>query len=93
MDVNEQIRCIDAVYQKLKELLDLQFPAYGSLYLADSSYIAATGLPLDHEFSIGPHCGAMYWDCNIGQPKFYHTVKPNHGPCRLRYTSLGWRYH
>jgi hypothetical protein len=81
MSVSNQIRCIQAISRKLKELVDLDFPAYGSLYFADNPYIAAQKLPFDQEFSIGPHCGAIYWDCHVGQSKYFHDVDHNQGPC------------
>ncbi|KAF1850599.1 uncharacterized protein K460DRAFT_391068 [Cucurbitaria berberidis CBS 394.84] len=80
MDVTEQIRCIQAIYQKLKEIVDLDFPAYGSLYFANTPYISASKLSLNQEFCIGPHCGATYWNCNVGQPRYYHKVNSNQGP-------------
>ncbi|KAF2762597.1 hypothetical protein EJ05DRAFT_491012 [Pseudovirgaria hyperparasitica] len=80
MDVSDQIKCIRAIFEKLRELVDLDFQAYGSLYFADTPYIAAQKLPFDQEFAIGPHCGAIYWDCNVGQPRYFHDVHPNRGP-------------
>ncbi|KAF1999205.1 hypothetical protein P154DRAFT_577142 [Amniculicola lignicola CBS 123094] len=80
MDVGDRIRCIEAIYQKLKEIVDLEFPAYGSLYFANTPYITASNLALGQEFCIGPHCGAIYWDCNVGQPRYYHKSNPNQGP-------------
>lgn len=80
MDVSDQIKCIAAIYEKLKEIVDLNFPAYGSLYFSRTPDITASKLPLDQEFCIGPHCGAIYWNCNVGRPRYYHNVKPNQGP-------------
>ncbi|KAF1960178.1 hypothetical protein CC80DRAFT_465850 [Byssothecium circinans] len=80
MDGSDQVWCIEALCRKLKEVVDLQFPGYGSLYFADTTYITASKLPLDQEFCIGPHCGSMYWNCNVKQPKYYHEVGPNQGP-------------
>ncbi|XPS81053.1 hypothetical protein M3J09_012996 [Ascochyta lentis] len=80
MSVSEQIRCVQAISRKLKELVDLNFPAYGSLYFANTPYIAAQKLPLNQQFSIGPHCGATHWDCNVGQSRYFHNVDPNQGP-------------
>lgn len=34
---DQQIRCIDAIYRKVKEMVDIKFPAYGSLYFDDIS--------------------------------------------------------
>ncbi|KAH7081224.1 kinase-like domain-containing protein [Paraphoma chrysanthemicola] len=82
MGIGDQIRCIQSISQKLKELVDLDFPAYGSLYFANTPYIATQKVPFDQDFSIGPHCGAMFWDCNIGQPRYSHDVDLNQGPWR-----------
>ena len=85
MDVSDQIRCIEAVYKNLKEVADLKFPGYGSLYFADTPYVTTSKLSLDQEFCIGPHCGSIHWNCNVGQPRCYHNVNPNQGPCKLYY--------
>ncbi|USP78067.1 hypothetical protein yc1106_05341 [Curvularia clavata] len=42
MDVSDQIRCIETICQKLKEIVDLNFPAYGSLYFAETPHIPTT---------------------------------------------------
>ncbi|KAH8679545.1 kinase-like domain-containing protein [Tricladium varicosporioides] len=31
-------------------------------------------------FCIGPHCGMQYWDCNVGEDRFYNERPPNRGP-------------
>ncbi|OBT43157.1 hypothetical protein VE00_07719 [Pseudogymnoascus sp. WSF 3629] len=64
MAIDQQIRCIDAIYRKLKEVVDIKFPAYGSVYFAGSSLDSTCKRPLDQNFSVGPHCSARYWDCN-----------------------------
>lgn len=87
MDVGDQIRCIEAICRKLKEAVDLNFPTYGSLYLAGTPYLTASKVSLNQEFCIGPHCGAMYWDCNVGQHRYYHDVNPNQGPCKSLHMS------
>lgn len=80
MSVGEQLRCVHSILYKLRELANLDFPAYGSLYFTDTPYISRM-IPLNKEVSIGPHCGNIYWDCSPGQPKYFHNVKPNQGPC------------
>jgi hypothetical protein len=88
MDVDQQIKCIKAICKQLKEVVDLEFPGYGSLYFADAPYISASKISLDQEFGIGPHCGSVYWNCNARQPRHYHEVDPNQGPCKLHYVPL-----
>ncbi|KAB8069206.1 kinase-like domain-containing protein [Aspergillus leporis] len=77
---DQRVRCIDAIYQKAKEVVDLQFPCFGSLYLADSPVSPDNKQTLDEEFCIGPHCGTRYWECGVGEDGYYHNTKPNRGP-------------
>ncbi|KAB8235854.1 kinase-like domain-containing protein [Aspergillus alliaceus] len=76
---DQRVKCIDAIYRKMKELVDLRFPAFGSLYFAKPHDFGGT-YPLDKEFCIGPHCGTRYWDCSVGEQRYYHSVEPNQGP-------------
>lgn len=80
MTGDQQIRCIETVYQKVKEMVDIKFSSYGSLYFGDSSLGSGSQQKLNQGFSIGPHCGSTYWDCRVGEPRYYHNVKPNRGP-------------
>lgn len=82
MSISQQIRCIEAIYRKLKEVVDIKFPAYGSVYFADNSLDSAYKRPLNENFSVGPHCGTRYWDCNVGESRYYDSRKPNQGPCK-----------
>ncbi|KAF2839056.1 hypothetical protein M501DRAFT_1024106 [Patellaria atrata CBS 101060] len=62
---DQKVKWIAALYETVKELVDLEYAAYGSLYFLDS--LRHSGLkyePLDANFCIGPHCGTQYWDCN-----------------------------
>jgi hypothetical protein len=38
MSGEQQISCIDAIYRKAKEVVDIEFPAYGSLYFVDAPH-------------------------------------------------------
>ncbi|KFY15131.1 hypothetical protein V491_05768 [Pseudogymnoascus sp. VKM F-3775] len=58
MSLSQQIRCIDSIYRKLKEVVDIEFPDYGSMYFAHTLLEAASKRSLDQEFCIGPHCGS-----------------------------------
>ena len=80
---DQQVRCINAIYQTLKEMVDITFPAYGSLYFTDAPLKSASKQTLNKGFCIGPHCGAIYWDCNVGESRYYHNTKPNQGPCKF----------
>lgn len=79
MSGDQKVRCIDAIYKKLREVADINFPAYGSLYLSTAPLAPASRLPLDRGFCVGPHCGTRYWSC--GDHRYYQHAVPNHGPC------------
>jgi hypothetical protein len=80
---DQQIGCIDAIYRKVKEMIDIEFSAYGSLYFVDTTLSPALKLPLNQEICIGPHCGPRYWNCNVGESRYYYNVRPNQGPCKF----------
>lgn len=73
------------IYQNLKEAANLEFSAYGSLYLANTPHIKDSAIPLDPNFCIGPNCETMYWDCEPTEPRYYHAVSRNQGPCKLQF--------
>ncbi|KAJ5235404.1 uncharacterized protein N7469_004572 [Penicillium citrinum] len=78
MSGDEKVKCIDAIYRKLKDVANLDFPAYGSLYFSTSVSGSSFTLPLQDDFCIGPHCGTRYWNC--GDSRYYRHRAPNHGP-------------
>lgn len=82
MTGDQKVRCINTIYQKIKEIANAEFPAYGSLYHTNMDPRPTTMISLDQDFCIGPHCGAMFWNCNPAEPRYYQNTKPNHGPCK-----------
>lgn len=86
MSGDQKVGCIDAIYKKLREMADINFPAYGSLYFSTAPLGSFTRLPLDGGFCLGPHCGTRYWDC--GDRRYYQHTVPNQGPCESVLTSI-----
>ncbi|KAJ5144279.1 hypothetical protein N7526_001787 [Penicillium atrosanguineum] len=78
MSGDQKVKCIDAIYRKLKEVTDIDFPAYGSLYFSTSPLRSFATLPIEGGFCLGPHCGTRYWNCGDG--RYYNHGVPNHGP-------------
>ena len=70
---DEKVRCVDAIYQKLKCMVDIDFPAYGSIYFANTS-LNSPRYTLDDTFCIGPHCGTRYW--NYAEGRYYQGGHP-----------------
>ena len=86
---DQQIRCIESIYRKVRQVVDMNFPGYGSLYFLDAPFDSASKLPLSQGICIGPHCGVRYWGCDAGEPRYYHNAKPNQGPCQCSSSTLG----
>lgn len=75
----QRIKCIENIYTRLKDVVEMEFPAYGSIYFADTKLASATH-KFDDTFVVGPHCGQGYWNC--GSTSFhYHHSKASQGPC------------
>ncbi|KAL5335577.1 kinase-like domain-containing protein [Aspergillus crustosus] len=53
---DQQVRCISAIYKTLNELVDLEFPAFGSLYFNDT-FDSTTKQSVGDGFCVGFHCG------------------------------------
>lgn len=82
MTGDQRIRCIGTIFQHLKQVANMTFPAYGSLYYANIPLESSCKIPLDQDYCIGPHCGAMYWGCRPSEPRYYQNVGSHHGPCK-----------
>ena len=81
MSGEQKIDCIRAIFTNIQQITALKFPAYGSLYFTNFHIDSASMVPLSKEFCVGPHCGTRYWDCNVGEARYYTSMKPNRGPC------------
>ena len=86
MSGDQKVACIDAIYKKLREMVDLNFSAYGSIYFSTTPLGSSSSLPLDGDFCLGPHCGTRYWAC--GDPRYYQHTAPNQGPCEFALTFI-----
>lgn len=86
MSGDQKVKCIDAICRTLKEVADIDFPAYGSLYFSTSWVGSFSMLPIDGDFCVGPHCGTRYWNC--GDRRYYEHGVPNHGPCEYVLMSI-----
>lgn len=80
MDSLQHMQCVQNLTLLVKELHDLTFPAYGSIYF-DNDFIDTTHrIPLNSNFFIGPHCSLRYFPCYPGDQRSYGRRPPNQGP-------------
>ncbi|KAL8676768.1 MAG: hypothetical protein Q9186_006749 [Xanthomendoza sp. 1 TL-2023] len=80
MSLEQQVACTGAIVRNMQQMTALDFHVYGSLYFDDIDIDPALKHSLTPGYAIGPHCGHRYWDCELGEPKYYSSVKPNRGP-------------
>lgn len=85
---DQRARCIGALYEKLGEMAKLEFPAYGNIYFSNNTAAGSLIQLPDSAFSIGPNCGARYWD--YVESRYYQRKGPNRGPCTSKpFCTLG----
>ncbi|EMF09799.1 uncharacterized protein SEPMUDRAFT_165565 [Sphaerulina musiva SO2202] len=59
----QRVGCISPIFQNVKQLQDLEFPAYGSLYFHEEiSLISTKKFDLDCGICLSQYCGIGYWD-------------------------------
>jgi hypothetical protein len=83
MSTHQHMLCTKALSLKIREMASLDFPAFGSLYFADAPIDQSRKVNLEQGFCVGPHCSAVFWNCNPGEPELYGGPSPNCGPCKL----------
>ena len=86
MSVPQRVKCVGSLCKQITAMSKIDFPAYGSLYFSDAPFLQDESIQrVDEKYCIGPSCGVIYWDRDIGHPKYYHYAKPNRGPCKASY--------
>lgn len=59
----QRVGCISPIFQNMKQLQDLEFPAYGSLcFYEEISLVSTKKCDLDRGICLSQHCGIGYWD-------------------------------
>ena len=76
----QHIECIDSLGKIAKELCNLEFAAFGSLYL-NTANKPMEALPVDGKYCIGPHCTRQHWGCGAGKSGALSVPGERPGPC------------
>lgn len=77
----QRLECVQSLADLVKQMHDLEFPAYGSIYFNDSLVSPSNSVRLNTRFCIGPNSGLRYFPCYPTDRRFYNRKPPNHGPC------------
>jgi hypothetical protein len=83
MSPHQHMLCVKHATLMMTEMAKLLFPMYGSLYFTDAPIKSNLKTEFVEGYCIGPHCGTEYWDCNVGDTRYYDERPPNRGPCKL----------
>jgi hypothetical protein len=71
-------KCVKAICRQLTKTTQLCFPAYGSLYLSDTSSVPSScKIQIGNNFCIEPQCGPIEQDLYAREPFI-----PGSGPCK-----------
>ncbi|KAK0950488.1 hypothetical protein LTR12_018298 [Friedmanniomyces endolithicus] len=76
----QHIQCIESLGKIAKELCNLDFAVFGSLYL-NTANRPTEALPLDGKYCIGPHCARQHWGCGVGTSGALNVPGGCQGPC------------
>ena len=82
MSGEQRIACTGAIVENIKQMAAIDFQAYGSLYFDSVAIDSTLKQSFTSGYAIGPHCGTTYWDCDVREPRYYSSSKPNRGPCK-----------
>ncbi|KAL3422198.1 hypothetical protein PVAG01_06354 [Phlyctema vagabunda] len=80
MDSHQRMLCVKSLGMMSKDMANLSFPAYGSIYFADFSAIRDTKIDIGDNFCIGPDCGTIYSNSAVGEAETYGQWNVNKGP-------------
>lgn len=80
MNSHQHMLCVKALSMMIKEMAAIAFPSYGSIYCSAAPIDSRLKLEFVDVFCIGPHCGSMYWNCNIDTGRFNSNENLNQGP-------------
>lgn len=78
----QRLECVQNLGYLMKQMNDLEFPAYGSIYFNDGLLRPSESVPLGTRFCIGPNSGLRYFPCYPTDRRFYNRKAPNRGPCK-----------
>lgn len=79
----DHLNIIKSVSNKIGEMTELKFPAFGSIYFHDAPIDPALKVELGNDFCIGPHCGSVLWNYGLGESDLYRSSGHDQGPCAL----------
>ncbi|WEW59407.1 hypothetical protein PRK78_004879 [Emydomyces testavorans] len=80
LNSKEHMLCTKALSLKIRDMANLDFPAFGNIYFADVPIDPKLKIPLQDGFCIGPYCSPLFWNCGPGEPELYGPPSTNLGP-------------
>ncbi|KAK2747769.1 hypothetical protein FQN57_001799 [Myotisia sp. PD_48] len=80
MDSVQHMECTKTLALIVRDMVKLDFPAYGNIYFSDAPIDEHLKLPLEDGFCIGPYCSPLFWNCGPGELELYGKPSSNKGP-------------
>ena len=83
MDLHQRMLCVKSLGMYAKDMANLSFPAYGSIYFENSPTLSGLlTIKLGESFCLGPNCTPAFWDFSAGETKTDGKGVLNRGPCK-----------
>jgi hypothetical protein len=82
MNSRQRMLCVKGLGMLARDMANLTFPAFGSIYFSESPIAPASKLNLEGGFCLGPNCGTLYWNSRAGETELYGQNNSNMGPCK-----------
>ncbi|KAL2800612.1 hypothetical protein BJX66DRAFT_321573 [Aspergillus keveii] len=91
MNSEQHMLCTKALSRAVRKMASLDFPAYGSLYFANTPIDTSTKVAVKAGFCIGPNCNPTMWNRHPRELELYGGPSSNRGPWKdLTSYCLGW---
>lgn len=82
MNSLQRMLCVKELGMLTRDMANLTFPGFGSIYFSESPIAPASKLDLDGGFCLGPNCGTLYWNLRVGAAELYGQNNSSMGPCK-----------
>lgn len=80
MNPLQHLDLVRSIIDMIKQMADLELPAYGSIYFDDALLAQHQKSRFVEGYSIGPLCSSMVCNCGAGEASLYRHNNDK-GPC------------
>lgn len=83
MNSLQHMHCVESMVALIKEMSNIRYPAYGSIYFADAPIDSKLKIKLVDGFCVGPSSGSPLWPCSPEVVSTSNGITSIEGCCEL----------